>query len=253
MSVRGDLPAGLTTSKEGEQERTSDLPSTLDWKQVEMASLYARREANPVHEQWVRTFRTIIAEFRENAEELERSLVTFDSLDVSDEPNRSEYRKELRSFMHKIEEKQASCASKTLALAASLKQWETQWPEDVLCFCCHQSKTPSPLSCPSHHTLCLDCSAVKYLSKDLKCICDSLWSREQCESLHQALVANRPALVSSLPATPHRPIDEVQCQNCMRSVGFAALDSYICPVSHWICKKCAVKLSSCPACSHQPS
>lgn len=251
MSVREESSAALTPSKQG--EGTSHSHFTLDWKQVEMASLYAGREADPVHEQWVRTFRTIIGEFRGNAEELERALVTFDSLDVSDQPNCSEYRTELRSFMRKIEEKQASCASKTLALSESLKQWENDRPEDVICFCCHQSKSPSPLSCPSHHSLCLDCSAVKYLSKDLKCICDSLWSREQCESLHRALVTNRPALVSSLPSTPHLPIDEVQCQNCMRSVGFAALDSYICPVSHSICKKCALKLPSCPVCSHQPS
>lgn len=216
---------------------------------VEMASLYAPRKEEPRHELVVRTFRTAIAGFRDNVENLEKLLDDFEFLEIADRPNCPAYRTELHSFLEQIDQKRVVFCSKVSELRTFLQQWEAESPEEAVCACCQQSKVPSPLSCPAHHVLCLDCSAVKYLSKDLKCICSAVWSKDQCESLHRALVANRPALVSALPPAPHRPIDEVQCQHCLRSVGLAALDAYICSDTHAICKKCARQLAVCPACA----
>ena len=259
MSARGSVQCSFASEDGQSKQNRENCATVVETPRevqgetvvpaVEMVSLYAQREADPRHEQVVKTFRTAIAGFRENVEDLEKLLAHFEFLDIDDRPNCAEYRTELRGFMQQIELKRADFCSKTSELSAFLKQWEEVSPEDAFCSCCQQTKPPSPLSCPSHHHLCLDCSAAKYLSKDLKCICDTIWSRDQCESLHRALVANRPALESSLPQAPHRPLDEVQCQHCKRSVGLAALDSYICQADHKICKKCARQLSVGPACA----
>lgn len=214
---------------------------------VEMPSLY-RDLVDPRHEQLVLTLKRTLTGFRDRVDAIDRLISHFHHSETADHPTSLEYHTQLTLLMQNIEEMHSINHSQLSELQSQVSDFKSKIPVIAICSCCKLSNDPSPLVCPLKHVLCLDCAAVKYLSKDLKCICGSIWSQEQCREVHKSLRSRRPALVSSLPKRPHDPIDEVKCGECQRSVGVAALDAYICSASHSICKKCARSLSSCPLC-----